>query len=252
MVRTDDSPGTRPRQPAIDHPTAMRLADSEYGRTVDAWDDLSAGDWDRPTDCPAWTVGQMAAHVYGMARQAASLLEMFRQQRAAARLGGGIDALTAHQVDKFGSPRPGDLVDEMRRVGPKAARSRRRVPAFVRARTLPERQVVDGVEEAWTIGFGNDVILTRDPWMHRVDLARATGREMTLTADHDGVIVDDVVSEWADRHGQAYQLRLTGAAGGQWSAGRDGEVIEMDAVEFCRTVSGRAEGVGLLATQVPF
>ena len=140
----------------------------------------------------------------------------------------------------------------MRRVGPKAAKGRRRVPAFLRARTMPERQVVDGVEEAWTIGFITDVILTRDPWMHRIDLARATGRELVLTADHDGVIVDDVVREWADRHGQAYRLTLTGPAGGSWSAGQDGEVIEMDAVEFCRVISGREEGVGLLATQVPF
>ena len=252
MIRTDDSPTTRPRPTDLDHATAMRLAEAEYVRTIDAWDDLSAADWDRPTDCPDWTVHQLAAHVYGMARMTASLLEMFRQQKAAGKLGGGIDAVTAHQVAKFGSLQPGELVDAMREAGPRAAKSRRRVPAFLRSRTLPERQVVDGVEEAWTIGFINDVILTRDPWMHRVDLARATGREMVLTADHDGVIVDDVVREWADRHGQAYGLELTGPAGGAWSAGRDGEDVEMDAVEFCRVISGREEGVGLLATQVPF
>jgi hypothetical protein len=31
--------------------------------------------------------------------------------------------------------------------------------------------------------------LTRDPWMHRLDLARATGHAPVLTADHGGVIV---------------------------------------------------------------
>jgi len=46
------------------------------------------------------------------------------------------------------------------------------------------------------------VILTRDPWMHRLDLAPATDMPLHLTADHDGVIVADVVAEWADRHGK--------------------------------------------------
>ncbi|MDX1382582.1 MAG: hypothetical protein R3190_03005, partial [Thermoanaerobaculia bacterium] len=42
-----------------------------------------------------------------------------------------------------------------------------------------------------------DTILTRDTWMHRTDLAEATGRPLELTADHDGRIVADVVAEWA-------------------------------------------------------
>ena len=44
-----------------------------------------------------------------------------------------------------------------------------------------------------------------------------------LTADHDGVIVADVVAEWARRHGQPYQLKLTGPAGGSWTSGTGGE-----------------------------
>ena len=39
------------------------------------------------------------------------------------------------------------------------------------------------------------MIITRDPWMHRLDLARATGQDLVLTADHDGVIVADVVAD---------------------------------------------------------
>jgi hypothetical protein len=101
------------------------------------------------------------------------------------------------------------------------------------------------------------VILTRDPWMHRLDLARATGQDLVLTADHDGVIVADIVAEWARRHGQPYRLELTGPAGGNWSSGIGGEEIVMDAVDFCRIVAGRPGSVGgkswgLLTTQVPF
>jgi hypothetical protein len=107
------------------------------------------------------------------------------------------------------------------------------------------------------LGYVTDVILTRDPWMHRLDLARATGQDPVLTADHDGVIVADVVAEWARRHGQPYRLELTGPAGGSWSAGTGGEQIVMDAADFCRIISGRpgpdgGQPCGLLTTQVPF
>ena len=75
---------------------------------------------------------------------------------------------------------------------------------------------------------------------------------MELTAGHDGVLVADVASEWASRHGQPCTLRLTGPAGGTWAWGSGGPVVELDAIEFGRTISGRAPGDGLLSQQVPF
>ena len=86
--------------------------------------------------------------------------------------------------------------------------------------------------------------------MHRVDISRATGKEMVLTADHDGRIIADVVADWARRHGRPFELGLTGAAGGDYRQGSAGEHLNMDAVEFCRTISGREHGTGLLAQQV--
>ena len=88
--------------------------------------------------------------------------------------------------------------------------------------------------------------------MHRVDVARATGREMELTAEHDGRIVADVVAEWARRHGMPFILTLTGPAGGTYVSGDNSEHITIDAIEFCRTLSGRATGAGLLTHVVPF
>jgi hypothetical protein len=73
-----------------------------------------------------------------------------------------------------------------------------------------------------------------------------------LTADHDGVLVADVVAEWAERHGKPYTLTLTGPAGGAWVRGEGGENIVMDAVEFCRALANRSPQPGLLATSVPF
>ena len=75
---------------------------------------------------------------------------------------------------------------------------------------------------------------------------------MRLTADHDGVLVGDLVAEWAFRHQEPYTLHLTGPAGGSWSLGTGGPRLELDAVEFCRTLSGRVHGDGLLAVSVPF
>ena len=74
-------------------------------------------------------------------------------------------------------------------------------------------QRVNGADEPWTLGFLFDVILTRDAWMHRTDLARATQTPLDLTPEHDGVIVAGVVEEWADRHGKDFDLTLDRTGG---------------------------------------
>jgi uncharacterized protein (TIGR03083 family) len=246
-----------PIQPALDHRTAMRLARDEYRRMADTLAALSPDDWIRRTDCPAWDVRQMGCHMVGMAAMATTPLEQKRQQRlvqaeVAARGTDPLDALTGLQVSERAAWAPADVVAAARKVGPRAARGRRLTPGFIRRRRFPAPQRVNGREEWWSIGFLSDVILTRDPWLHRMDIARATGRDPVLTAEHDGVLVADVVAEWAGRHDAAYSLTLTGPAGGTWSHGEGGESIEMDAVDFCRVLSGRGTGDGLLSVQVPF
>ncbi len=88
--------------------------------------------------------------------------------------------------------------------------------------------------------------------MHRSDIAQALGRPMKLTREHDGVIIADVVAEWARRHGQPFELVLTGPVGGHWSSGEPTETITLDAEHFCRILSGREPGAGLMTTFVPF
>lgn len=122
------------------------------------------------------------------------------------------------------------------------------MPWFVRKQKMGQAQQINGRDETWTLGFLGDVIMTRDPWMHRIDISRAVGAPLVLTADHDGVLVDDVVREWAQRHGRPFTLHLTGPAGGTWGEG--GPVLEFDAVEFCRALSVR--GTAPLDTEVPF
>jgi len=247
----DTETNLTPRRPALARPTAMRLAATEYARFLDQLQRLSPEDWDRPTDCSRWDVRAMAGHVVGMAEMAASTRETVRQMTAAKKRGGVmIDALTAVQVEKEAQLGTAELIELFAHIGPKAARARNRTPVFVRNRTMPERQQVGNRAEAWTFGFLLDVILTRDVWMHRVDIARATGKALELTPEHDGVIVADVVDEWAVRHGEPFALELTGAAGGRWLG--PVEPVVVDAVDFCRALSGRGEIDGTRGTLVPF
>jgi uncharacterized protein (TIGR03083 family) len=244
-------------QPALDRGTAMHLARAEYRRMAETLEALSTDDWSRATECPAWDVRQLGCHMVGMAAMATSPREQKRQQQLAAAevaVHGThpLDALTGLQVSERAAWTPAEVVAGARKVGPKAARGRRLTPGFIRRRRLPAPQTINGRVEHWSIGFLLDVILTRDPWMHRMDIATATGRPPYLTPDHDGVIVADVVAEWARRHDAAYRLTLTGPVGGAWSRGEDGEVIELDAIDFCRVLSGRGSGDGLLAVKVPF
>lgn len=240
-----------PRRPALDRPTAMRLAATEYTRFLHHLQQLSPGDWAQPTGCPGWDVRAMAGHVVGMAEMAASVRETIRQLVAAKRRGGvPIDALTAIQVEKEAHLGTAELIELCAQIGPRAARARKRTPGFVRNRTLPERQQVGDRLEPWTFGYLLDVILTRDVWMHRIDIARATGQPLHVTPEHDGVIVADVVDEWAGRHGEAFALELTGVAGGAWPG--PGEPVVADALDFCRALSGRGEVEGTRGTYVPF
>jgi hypothetical protein len=126
-------------------------------------------------------------------------------------------------------------------------RARRRAPALI-------RKIRFSADNFGRVSFGymSDVVVTRDSFVHRVDITRATGKPMTVTADQEGRLIADVVRDWAAHHGRPFTLRLSGPAGGAYRGGSGGDEIELDAVQFCRVLSGRAPGDGLLNTQVPF
>jgi len=230
------------------------LAEAEMRRFADALACLEPDEWRLPTVCAPWSVRDMAGHVLGMAGTFSGWVPLLRVLRALPRLarqpGTLLDAGTAMQVRTHAGLSTAEVVGGLRRVAPRHARWRARRRLF---RALPVPNVMrDGSVETWRMAYLLDRIGTRDTWMHRADLAAATGRPMVLTAGHDGRIVADVVAEWAQRHGQPFTLELTGPAGGRFRAGRGGPDLSLDAVEFCRILSGRGTGDGLLATEVPF
>jgi uncharacterized protein (TIGR03083 family) len=240
--------------PTLDHQAAMVLAETEAGRVLAVVDDLSAADWAASTECPGWTVKDVLGHLLGMWELQYDPAERARQlaaaDQAAARSGRlPLDELTALQVAEHTRLSTEGLARALHDAAPRGLAARRALPAAVRA--APYDPQLPG-ESPWTLGYLFDVIFTRDPWMHRIDICRAIGTAPLLTSEHDGRLVADVVAEWARRHAQPVTLELTGPAGGRYTAGEGGESLALDAVEFCRILSGRAEASGLLAVHVPF
>jgi uncharacterized protein (TIGR03083 family) len=219
---------------------------------VDLLEDLSENDWARPTDCSGWDVRTMVAHLAGATRFCAAIGEARRQVFAGRRLVRGtsrplIDGINDVQIRERAERTPAELLEELRRTLPEAVHRRATYPRIMRRVRVP-----DPIVGSVSLGELMDVIYTRDSWMHRVDLAQATGEPLELTPDHDGRLVADVVRDWADRHGRPFRLELDGLAGGSFARGVDGEEHSLDAVEFCRILSGRGTGPGLLATRVLF
>lgn len=241
--------------PPLTHEEAMQLAQTEYRRLIELIDQLTPEDFARPTDCTGWDVAAVLSHVLGMLEHNADPAEQARQsaaagQRAATTGETWIDALTALQVADHAELTPEQLATAIRTAAPLSLAARRQTTPEQRAVSFRPGPPYD--EEEWTAGYLIDVIHTRDPWMHRIDICRATGAELVLTADHDGRIVAHAVAEWARRHGQPCSLVLDGPAGGSYLHGTGGPHLQLDAVQFCRVLSGRGDAEGLLAQHVPF
>ena len=247
------------------HDEAMELQAAELERMIELLRSLDESEWSVQTECPDWDVRRMELHVLGACEAAVSMKENLHQMWTAKRHqkseGGPLEAgLSAVQVRERLDVTPAALVERLTTIAPITIRKRTKLPALIRR----ARMKIDGpVIETWALGYLIDTIYLRDLWMHRIDVARATGRDLVLTSTHDGRIVADVVAEWARRHGQPFTLTLTGPAGGAYSStgtGRDAPELdaaaldpsELDAIEFCRVLAGRARGTGLLATIVPF
>lgn len=228
------------------------LAAAEYGRMLELIAALRGNDWTRATDCTAWDVRGMLGHVVGAAEGYASPAELLHQYRLGATLRKRgevdghlpVDGANAVQFRDRAGATTAELVDRYERAAPKALCWRRRY------RWIPGSQPDDGGR--FTMRELFEVILTHDTWMHRVDIARATGRDVVLTPEHDGRIVEDCVLDWAGKHGRAFVLVLGGPAGGRFEAGTGGPDIEIDAVEFVRALSGRGARDEILGTRVVF
>lgn len=226
----------------IDKNEMAILAREEYDRLLVLLKSLPAVEWNNPTVCTGWTVKDMVAHLVGAAESNASVAETFRQLFHGSRIARSkgaptVDGINEFQVKQRRHMTPVELVDRLADVGDKAIKGRAKTPRLVR-----KIKLTDPTGGKMTMGHLVDVIYTRDEWLHRNDVAEATGRPFMVTSAHDGRIVEDVVREWAGKHRSPVVLNLTGSAGGCFELGKGGEHISLDAVEFCKMLSGRISG----------
>ena len=237
--------------PPIGRAEATRLARVEYERFLALLRALEPDDWSLPTDCIRWTVKDVAAHIVGETEAFASVREFAHQWR----LGPGvrreigahelIDGVNEVQVRDRRTNLLARLIDAMAARAEPAVRLRQRLPRPLRA--VPVTFPVVGKR---SVGYLVDLVITRDVWMHRVDITRATGADLVLTTEHDGRLVADMVSDWASTHADPFVLELTGPAGGTFVRG-DVPATRIDAIEFLRIVSGRGTGDGVLRRPLP-
>jgi uncharacterized protein (TIGR03083 family) len=237
----------------IRRPEARVLAEEEFERFARLAASLSDADWTAPTDCTGWDVRAMALHVLGSGDAQASPREFLHQLRRGLPLNREIDShhwvdgLNELQIRERSSLSNDELVDRLAAVGPRAVRGRWRTPPPMRYLPMPF-----GPPIGWApLKYLLDVGFTRDVWAHRIDICAALDRPMEATADHDGRLVADIVGEWAQLHGEPFELVLEGPAGGKFTQGDGGQRVEIDAFDFVRTLSGRLPGTGVLRHSLP-
>jgi uncharacterized protein (TIGR03083 family) len=234
----------------MNHDDWLDVAEREYVRLLDLLRELAPAEWEADTDCAGWTVRDVVAHVTGAAQSTASIRESARQMLRARRHEGDqlVDRINEVQLADRRGTTPSDLIAELDGAARRSVRTRRRLPGLVRRIPVPTDTPGLGTT---TLGFLNDTVYTRDVWMHRVDICRATGRHLTLTAEHDGRIVADAAQAWMQQPGSASGLVLTGPAGDEFGA-VDEQSPAFDAVDFCRALSGRGTLTGVRSDLIPF
>ena len=231
--------------PKLNHAEAGSLAQAEYERVLAVLKTLDGDDWQQPTYCTEWNVRQMVAHLAGAAAGSSSFAEFRRQNlqlKFIREYENPVDGTNELQLHERAGNMPAELVAEFEQKGQQAALNRRNLPWLVRKITVPM-----GPMGLTSIGYLMDTIYPRDQWMHRYDLCAATGKQMELTAEHDGRIVALVLLDIAEKLrkelvGRTIALQLSGPAGGEYLFGKNALpncTLGMDLFDFNLRASGR-------------
>jgi len=235
------------RIPEMDRDRAAEIGAAEGAAALALLRRLGTGDWARPTDCTEWDVRTLVSHLVAQCEDGISVATLLRRELAGRRRFPGLSGVDAHMAVQVADHRDEtgpDLVERFAVEWPRAVRARQRRPTVLRR--LPIDLGIPGVARA-PLRYLLDVIYNRDLWMHRIDLARATGHPFVV-GEHDREIVAQVVRELgAQWTGPPVALELTGPAGGSWTfgSGEPAGVVTADTLDYMRAVAGRNDSVAL-------
>lgn len=221
---------------------AYQLLQTELERFLRLVEQLGPQDWEKPTACTEWNVRDMLAHQAGGYASGTGYVEQFRQAMHLPKAGQlPEDAINEFQLKERVGKSPQELTAELRQAGPVAAQKWAYQFRLAKLFSIPH-----GVVGSLPLRHLMWVIHSRDTWMHRLDICRATGRKFEQTAGHDGriaaLVMRDVAAALARTYrGPALVFDLTGAAGGTWQvgSGEPAATIRMDVLEFNIFASGR-------------
>ena len=226
-----------------DHEHATDLLRPEVHATEVLLRDLAPYEWSLRTDCVRWEVRDVVAHMLANAESVLDADLMEERIREGERRYPELyrlDAFNEAGVQAWADQHPASLVNEFTRLWRRAIDVLREMPESARSQTFDAGYPgVPPIE----LGYVWDVVFTRDMWMHRIDLCRATQRDFAAGAHTRGVVeqvLRDLDDVWS---GPAVVLDLTGAVAGDWQFGQ-GEAaatVRVDTVEFLRALSGRTE-----------
>lgn len=232
--------------PYVTAEEACTLLQTEFERFAKLLDSLTIDDWDNPTACTAWTVRDILAHQAGGYASGTGYRELIRQYSVRRKPGQlAEDAINELQLRERLGRSPSELLAELGAVGPLAIQ--KWAYQFRIAKGLTNLIKVPH-PIAGTISFEYLMWVThsRDTWMHRLDICRATNRQFEQTVEHDGRISALVMLDVAKSLGpklveRAIVFNLSGVAGGVWKVGtgEPASVMSLDVLDFNIFVSGR-------------
>jgi uncharacterized protein (TIGR03083 family) len=221
---------------------AYNLLMTELGRFMGLVETLGLEDWGKPTACSAWTVRDILAHQAGGYASGSGYKELIHQYINLPKWGQlPEDRINEVQLSERSGKSPAELMAELRRVGPVAAQKWAYQFRLLKLVTIPH-----GTAGSLGLRHLMWVIHSRDTWMHRLDICRATGRKFEQSAEHDGriaalVMRDVVKAVGRGLDGQSIAFDLTGVSGGGWKIG-EGQAaasVRMDVLDFNIFASGR-------------
>ncbi|MGI5356750.1 maleylpyruvate isomerase family mycothiol-dependent enzyme [Streptomyces sp. CA-252508] len=228
------------------HPLRARAVNAaEVKAMITTLEGLGFDDWWLGTACEGWTVRDVATHVVGQYEELSRPWLLVGRALLGRRRHPGLTPLHAHnlcQVEARRSVPPQAVPGLLARFGPRGLRAVERLPGAARRR-IPLSPLFPESKELPedSMDYLARVLVTRDTWMHRVDVCDATGREPVLH-EHDkevvGQVLLDLALAWS---GPPVFLDLSGPAGGRWTLGRGTPVVvvQADALTLMRHLSGR-------------